>query len=161
MGLTHYRGAFDSPYLSSADIVGPTVLTIKHVRQEAHKTEQHTKPFNVAYFLEGEIRPGEKLKPMILNATNCKTLVKMSGSKYIDHWKDLEVVIYVDNNVIMNGEVVEGLRISPELPQKKELTPSMKKAWRNAKHVYKKFGNLKGVKKRYSLEQLLMSECSE
>lgn len=63
---THYRKAFDSPYLSSADIVEPTVLNIKCVRLEADKTKKTKDVFNTAYFVEREIRQGETLKPMIL-----------------------------------------------------------------------------------------------
>ncbi len=40
---THYRKAFDSPYLSSADIVEPTVLTIARATLESEqkpKTKQ-------------------------------------------------------------------------------------------------------------------------
>ena len=39
MDKTHYRKAFNSPYLSSADIVEPTDLTISHVRLEPDKTK--------------------------------------------------------------------------------------------------------------------------
>ncbi|ENU8923336.1 hypothetical protein ACE2C6_005094 [Salmonella enterica] len=37
---THYRKAFDSPYLSSADIVEPTILTIARVALESDKTKK-------------------------------------------------------------------------------------------------------------------------
>lgn len=69
---THYRKAFDSPYLSSADIVEPTVLTLSHVVLESDKTKKTQDKFNTADFKEKQIRPNEKLKPMILNATNSK-----------------------------------------------------------------------------------------
>ena len=39
-GKTHFRKAFDSPYLSSADIVEPTVLTVKFVRLEKDRTKK-------------------------------------------------------------------------------------------------------------------------
>jgi hypothetical protein len=37
---THYRKVFNSPYLSSADITGPTVLTIARVSQDVDKTKK-------------------------------------------------------------------------------------------------------------------------
>ncbi len=77
---THYRKAFDSPYLSSADIVEPTVLTIARATLENDKTKKSKDVFNTAYFEERELRPGEKLKPMILNATNSKMLKSITGS---------------------------------------------------------------------------------
>ncbi|ELM7247615.1 hypothetical protein Q2X14_003859, partial [Salmonella enterica] len=49
---THYRKAFDSPYLSSADIVEPTILTIARVALESDKTKKTKDVFNTAYFEE-------------------------------------------------------------------------------------------------------------
>lgn len=54
---THYRKAFDSPYLSSADIVEPTVLTIARATLENDKTKKSKDVFNTAYFEERELRP--------------------------------------------------------------------------------------------------------
>ena len=56
MDKTHYRKAFNSPYLSSADIVEPTDLTISHVRLEPDKTKKTKDLLNTAYFKEREIR---------------------------------------------------------------------------------------------------------
>lgn len=109
---THYRKAFDSPYLSSADIVDPVVLTIRHVRLEADATKQSKDHFNTAHFSETHIRPGEKLKPMILNATNSAFLAKLTGSKWIDDWNNVAVIVYVDPNVRFGKETVEGLRLA-------------------------------------------------
>jgi hypothetical protein len=47
---THYRKACDSPYLSSADIVEPTVLTIARATLESDKTKKTKDVFNTAYF---------------------------------------------------------------------------------------------------------------
>lgn len=109
---THYRKAFDSPYLSSADIVDPIVLTIKRVVLEQDRTKKTKDEFNTAYWVEREIRPGETLKPMILNATNSKFLAHMTGSKWIDDWAGHTVEVYVDNNVRFGKETVEGLRLT-------------------------------------------------
>ena len=51
---THFRKAFDSPYLSSADMVGPIALTISHVTLEADRTKQSQNHFNTAHFVERE-----------------------------------------------------------------------------------------------------------
>lgn len=113
---THYRKAFDSPYLSAADIVEPTVLTVKYVRLEKDRTKKTSDEFNTAHFAEREIRPGEALKPMILNATNSKTLKALTGSPFIDDWSGLRVTVYVDPGVRFGKETVEGLRISTDHP---------------------------------------------
>lgn len=164
---THYRKAFDSPYLSSADIVEPTVLTVKCVRLEIDRTKKTKDLFNTAYFVEREIRPGEQLKPMILNATNSKTMKGLTGSAFIDDWNNVRITIYVDGSVRFGKETVEGLRISPHAPEaaKKTLTPTMVKAWENAKAAYKRDGNLDGVLSRVDMsaehQAQLKAECNE
>lgn len=163
---THYRKAFDSPYLSSADIVEPTVLTVKCVRLETDKTKKTKDQFNTAFFVEKEIRPGEKLKPMILNATNSKTMKGLTGSAFIDDWNDVRITVYVDSNVKFGKEVTEGLRISPLAPSegKKLLTPEMVKAWDRAKAAYTRDGNLDAVLARAEMsaehQQQLIAECA-
>lgn len=109
---THYRKAFDSPYLSSADIVGPTALTIARVTLEKDRTKKTPDMFNTAHFVERELRPGEKLKPMILNATNSKFIAALTGSKWIDDWNGIAVTVYVDPQVRFGRETVEGLRLA-------------------------------------------------
>lgn len=160
---THYRKAFDSPYLSSADIVESTVFTIKHVALEPDHTHKTKDSFNTAYFAEKEIRPGEPLKPMILNAHNSKIMSNLAGSKFIDDWVNIPVMVYVDSNVRFGKETVEGLRISPMRPEKKELVPENKAAWNNAKAAYKRDGNLVAVLQRMDMSKenqtKLMEEC--
>jgi len=162
---THYRKAFNSPYLSSADIVEPTVLTVHHVSLEPDQTKKTKDVFNTAHFVEKEIRPGEKLKPMILNASNSKTMSSIAGSAFIDDWQNVRITIYVDSNVRFGKETVEGLRISPHAPEKKYLTPANAKAWENAKAAYKRDGNLDTVLSKVSMsdehQEQLKTECAE
>ena len=161
---THYRKAFDSPYLASADIVEPIVLTVKFVRLEPDRTKKTKDKFNTAHFAEKEIRPGEPLKPMILNATNSKTMKQLTGSAFIDDWNDVRVTVYVDHNVKFGKESVEGLRISPQAPTRKVLTPEMTKAWENAKAAYKRDGHLDSVLSRVDISEehqaQLIAECA-
>lgn len=168
-GKTHYRKAFNSPYLSSADIVGPTTLTIKYVRFEADKTKRSKEIvfFNTVYFSEPCIRPGEVLKPMILNAGNNEVLrVLAGGSKFIDDWQNIPVTIFVNPNVKFGRETVEGLRISPQPPilQKPELLPNTK-PWINAVAAYRRDGNLSKVMERMVIsdenQSLIIKEVSE
>lgn len=162
-GKTHFRKAFNSPYLSSADIVGPTTLTIARVALEADKTKKTKDLFNTAYFVERELRPGEKLKPMILNATNSKTMSVLAGSAFIDDWHSIKVTIYVDKNVKFGKEVMEGLRISPVAPVEVWLTPDAVKPWNNAKAAYKRDGNLDAVLARVNIseehQRQIIEEC--
>jgi hypothetical protein len=166
MNKTHYRKAFDSPYLSSADMVEPTTLTISHVKLESDKTKKTKDHFNTAHFVEKELRPGEKIKPMILNATNSKTMKNLTGSPFIDDWNNVTVTIYVDSNVRFGKEIIEGLRISPHKPviEKAELLPENEKMWDNAKIAYMRDGNLDSVLSRVRLSDKnlnrLIDECN-
>lgn len=159
---THFRKAFDSPYLSSADITEPTVLTVQRVTLEVDRTKKTKDLFNTAHFAEKELRPGEKLKPMILNATNSKTMRTITGSAFIEDWQSVAITVYVDNNVRFGKETMEGLRIRTA-PQKKPLTPSNAAGWDNAKTAYKRDGNLDAVLVRVSMseahQEQLKSEC--
>ncbi len=146
---THYRKAFNSPYLSSADIVEPTVLNIKQVKLEPDKTKKTKDIFNTAYFSEKELRPGEVLKPMILNAHNSKVMKNLTGSAFIDDWNNIPVVVYVDHNVRFGRDTVEGLRLSTEPPAtaKRQLQAGTQ-MYNNAVIAYKRDGNLIAVKER-------------
>jgi hypothetical protein len=164
---THYRKAFDSPYLSSADIVEPTVLTVRCVKLESDRTKKTKDAFNTAYFVEKEIRKGEPLKPMILNATNSKTMKALTGTPFIDDWNNVRITVYVDGSVRFGKETVEGLRISPHAPEaaRKVLTPNMARAWVNAKEAFKRDGNLDSVLERVDMseehQRQLASECEQ
>lgn len=162
---THYRKAFKSPYLSSADIVGPTVLTIARVNLSGDQTKKTKDVFNTAYFVESQIRQGEPLKPMILNAHNSKVLKDLTGSHFLEDWVNIPVTIYVDSNVRFGRETVEGLRISPQPPAlaKPVVTPENTKLWNNAKNAFKRDGNLNAVLEKVDIsigdQRQLAMEC--
>ena len=162
---THYRKAFDSPYLSSADIVEPTVLTIARAVLEGDKTKKTKDVFNTAYFEERELRPGEKLKPMILNATNSKMLKGITGSPFLEDWGGVKVKVFVDKNVRFGKESVEGLRISQARVTKPSLTPDKTQAWNNAKAAFKRDGSLEAVMTRMDISEAhraqLIKECRD
>ena len=160
---THFRKAFDSPYLSSADLVEPTALTIDHVRLEPDHTKKTKELFNTAHFVEKELRPGEKLKPMILNATNSKTMRNLTGSAFLEDWNGVRVTVYVEPNVKFGKESVEGLRIASKAPARRTLTPENKTRWEAAKDAYKRDGNLDKVLARVDMSEAhqtqLKAEC--
>ena len=149
---THYRKAFNSPYLSSADIVEPVVLTIHHVNLEADQTKKTKDLFNTAYFVEKELRPGEKLKPMILNAGNSRTMKDLAGSPFIDDWNNIPVKIFVDKSVKFGRDTVEGLRIAKEKPRtEKPPLVAGTPAWTNAIAAFKRDGNFDAIEKRMTV----------
>ena len=162
---THYRKAFNSPYLSSQDITEPTQLTIKNVKLEIDKSNKTKDLFNTAYFKEAEIRSGEKLKPMIMNATNSRTMRNLTGSSWIEDWVNVPVMVYVDPSVRFGRDTVEGLRISTEKPKqgKPALEPGTA-AWDRAKASFGKHGNFDAVEKHVSISpenfDKLVLECT-
>lgn len=141
---THFRKVFDSPYLSSVDLVDPITVTIQRVTQEADKTKKSKDTFNTAYFNEKFIRPGEKLKPMILNATNSRMMNKITGSPFIEDWAGYRVTIYVERGIKFGRDTVDGLRVMPA-PERKVITPDDTRMWDAAKKAYKRDGSLDKV----------------
>lgn len=159
---THYRKAFNSPYLSSADVVGEVGLTIKRVALEPDQTKKTKDLFNTAYFVEKEIRHGEPLKPMILNATNSKMLRHITDSPYIDDWQNVPITVYVDPSVKFGRETVEGLRVRMRQPRP-EVKPGTQ-MWENAKTAFVRDGNFSKVLEKADISEenqnRLREECA-
>lgn len=156
---THYRKAFNSPYLSSADIVGATNLTISRVVLELDKTKKTKDFFNTAYFQEKEIRAGEPLKPMILNAHNSRVLRDLCGSHFIEDWAGQPITVYVDQNVKFGRETVEGLRISPQPPiQQKPILRAGTDHYVRAVEALRRDGNLDAVKRHMEIPHDIESQ---
>ena len=105
-------------------------------------------------FVEKEIRQGEPLKPMILNAGNSSIIKNFTRTPFLENWQDIPVTIYVDPSVRFGRETVEGLRISSEQPSanKKELQTGTN-AWENAIVAYKRDGNFDAIEKRLFISE--------
>jgi len=148
---THFRKAFNSPYLSSADIVEPVTLTVQSARLEGDKSKKSKDLFNTIYFAEKEIRPGEALKPMILNATNSKLMKDITGSHFLEDWAGAKIVVHVESGIRFGRDIVDGLRIKKAQP-KPQLQPDTQ-MWNNAIAAYKRDGNLEAVLKRVDISE--------
>lgn len=114
----HWRKTFDPNFLGEWDFEPgkDKTLTIKSTMREECTFEGGRREIkNVVRWVENE-------KPMILNATNCRTIVKLTGKKYFDEWDGLRIQLYVDPSVKgKSGEVVGGVRIRPKLPETKQI----------------------------------------
>ena len=137
---THYRKVFKSDHLGSADLEEMTeekkrlVFTVEKVLQYI-KTDDKNSGVSVAgKRISANIAYLKGAKPLVLNATNSKTMAKMMGSKFVDDWAGAVIELYIDPNVKMKGEMVGGVRIKPNVatPQKPKLTPEHKN-WGKAK----------------------------
>jgi len=163
---THYRKAFKSDHLGQADIEdyqeqgSNLIFTIKHVKQEFDVSVAGRKGnHNIAYFVE-------KIKPMVLNATNSKIVRGFAGgSPFVEDWNNIKVQLYIDPAVKMKGETVGGVRINPNPVQSKKqvITKQTETMWNNAKAAYKRDGNLDAVLARCDIseddQKTLINEC--
>jgi len=106
-----YLGAYslDDGSGKYADII----VTIRNIKTESVASpEGKRETCPVAYFAENGI------KPMVLNATNMKTLQKLFHSKYIEDWEGGKIQLFVAQ-VKAFGDVVDALRIRPYAPEVK------------------------------------------
>lgn len=138
---THYRKVFKSDHLGSADLEEMLeekkrlVFTIEKVEQYVLVAGDKNSGVSVAGKRIGaNIAYLKGAKPLVLNATNSKTMAKIMGSKFVEDWKGAVIELYIDPNVKMKGEMVGGVRIKPNKAtvQKPKLTPEHKN-WDKAK----------------------------
>lgn len=117
----HYRNAFKSDHLSSADIEelqennnGVAILTFSKIQYfENRKVAGRTVDKGLVGFFKEP-----NTKPMIINSFNSKILHKFIGTSNVNEWDslDLKVEFYVDSNVKLKGAVVGGIRIKHKQP---------------------------------------------
>ncbi len=164
----HWRIPYKSAYLAASDLNEPRVLTISHVVQEKNANQpKGNEVLNVAYFVEKELHHGYKLKPMVLNVTNAKTIMGFcGGSRSVHDWVSVSVTVYAQQNVRMrDGTTGEGLRIDKRPPrtEKPELVPGAK-TWNNAVAAYRRDGNLNKVLERCVIskenQELIIQEAT-
>lgn len=112
-GLTHWKKMINPDYLGAyaLDPGQELIVTIKIVRiEKVTGPDGKSEELPVAHFNESGI------KPMVLNATNMKTITKVHGTPYIEQWSGKAITLYVDK-VKAFGDVVEALRIRPVAPK--------------------------------------------
>lgn len=129
----HYRNAFKSDHLASADVEelqenneGVAILTLIKVEYfEKRMVAGRTKDKGlVAFFKEKDT------KPMIVNAHNSAILKRFIGSANVHDWVtlNLPIELYVNHKVKMGSEVVGGIRIKTKQPKPKAISPTKPKA---------------------------------
>jgi len=153
---THYRKVFKSDHLGVADLEdfieqgdSRLIFTISHVNQEiGTKVAGRKINANIAYFKEG-------IKPLVLNATNSKTMRDLSGSCFVENWKNITVQLYIDRDARLKGEVVGGVRVSPKKVSKSKpvITKDSPKMWENAKKAFLRDGNFDSVLEKADLSK--------
>lgn len=139
----HYRNVFKSDHLGSADLEdlieqgSNLIFTIKEVKQEfGAKVAGKKGDFNIAYFVE-------KIKPLVLNATNSKVIKGFAGNNpFVESWKNIPIELYIDENVrAVSGGITQGVRIRPIQPRIKvkiDFTADMFERAKNASATIEK-----------------------
>lgn len=162
----HYRNVFKSDHLGSADLEDLTeqgtklIFTIKEVKQEKQAKVAGKKiDANIAYFVEN-------IKPLVLNATNSKTVKSFAktkehpnGSPFVEDWKNIIIELYVDENVQMKGEKTQGVRIRPIQPIIAKAKPNFTEA--NFENAKKANATLEIIRERYSITDEITKKYTE
>ena len=113
--MTHWKKLTNPDYLGAyaLDEGQELILTISYVREETVTGPDGKKEdCTVMHF-------AEKVKPMILNVTNAKTISKIYETPYIENWAGKKIQIYVAQ-VKAFGDLVDALRIRPFIPKEDE-----------------------------------------
>jgi hypothetical protein len=112
--LTHYKKLRNPDYMGAYCMPtdgGEIILTIKSVRVESVPNPDGKKSdCTVVHWME------QNWKPMILNATNSKTISKLAKSPFIEKWQGLQVQIYTAK-IKAFGEEHDALRIRTFAPK--------------------------------------------
>ncbi|MEX5744687.1 hypothetical protein [Massilia sp. X63] len=108
---THWKKLVDPRYIGAYALPNGNdlVVTIEMVRSEEITMMGGKKEVHSIMYLKGQ-------KPMILNATNSKSIHKLYGP-YIEDWAGKQITLY-GSTAKLGGEMVECLRIRPSIPAK-------------------------------------------
>ena len=118
--LTHWKKLRNPDYLGSWDLPNgqDIVLTIKSVQTKmVHDGNGGQSECMVMNF-------AERVKPMIVNATNAKTIQKLAKTPFVEQWAGKQIQIGI-SKVKAFGEVHDALRVRQTAPQQQQSTPTI------------------------------------
>lgn len=158
MSKTHFKKAFNSPYLGSQDLPDykDINLTIERVELQQSAGLKENSKFNIAYFTD------VKIKPMLLNSTNSKIISKLAKSVYIEDWVNIEITLMV-KQVKAFGDIHDALRIR-EVTRKITNLPVLNNASKKWGELIEKVMNgaeRKIIEKYYSISDAVWSEICD
>lgn len=115
MSQTHWKKLTNPDYLGAYSIEDgrDLILTVRRVVQEQVMGADGKKEDCIVCYWQ------EEQKPMILNATNCKTIQKLLDTPYIEQWAGHRLQIGTER-VKAFGDVVDALRVRKRLPSAPE-----------------------------------------
>jgi hypothetical protein len=116
--LTHWKTLVDPRYIGAYALPNghDLIVTIEGVRSEEITMMKGKKEVHSIMYLKGQ-------KPMILNATNSKSIHKLYGP-FIEEWAGKQITLYA-STANLGGEMVECLRVRPSVPvrEKQAIAP--------------------------------------
>lgn len=153
---THWKKLQHPDYIGAYELMDGTdnkelIVQIKKVSREMVTGADGKKEECTVCHLNG-------YKPMILNATNQKTMTKLFNSPYIEDWAGKKMTLFVAR-IKAFGETVDALRVRPTAPvgtpeaKLPELNPQHEK-WSGAVTALKA-GNttIEKIRKAYTLSE--------
>jgi len=110
---THWKQLVDPRFIGAYALPNgdDLTVTIEYVQLETIKMMGGKSEDHSVMHLVGQ-------KPMILNATNSKSIHKLYGP-YIENWAGKQITLFA-STAKMAGEMVECLRIRPNVPQREK-----------------------------------------
>ena len=118
----------DSEYLGAEDIEPNTepILTIAALYNGMITLARGKERHDVVAFKEEKV-PGSinQVRPLVLNATNRKTLRKIYKNVTAENLEGKQIQLYLEHNVRdpSTGDKVDGIRIRPRIPESKKPEP--------------------------------------
>lgn len=113
----------DSEYMGAEDIDpgSEPVLTIDHIYYATVTLQRGKENKDVITFREETVPGIKRVRPLIVNATNRKTLRKIYKAVTAENLEGKRIQLYLDNNVRdpSTGDKVDGIRIRPKVPTAK------------------------------------------
>lgn len=112
--MTDYRSMYEKHFIGSWDLPDDRDAVVTILRCEAGKVSNGTKTDKKPLlYVEG--RNGPLAKPIVLNATNGKTIAAMFGPK-VEAWVGRRIAMYKTQVQGVGGGMVEAIRIRPTEP---------------------------------------------
>ena len=116
----------DSEYLGAEDIDPgkEPVLTIAAIYNGMVTLQRGKENKDVITFTEDKVKGIRNVRPLIVNATNRKTLRKLYGSVAVEVLVGKKIQLYIDHKVRdpSSGDLIDGIRIRPRVPQVEKKT---------------------------------------
>lgn len=153
---THWKKLTNPNYLGaySFEAGQDMILTIKSIAREMVTGADGKKDeCTVAKFVES-------VKPMILNATNSKTITKIYGTPFIENWIGRKIQVF-STTVKVAGEPTEALRIRPIIPKQADTAPVATNCTDCTEEI-KPFGNMSAQQlSKYTYTKYGKSVCAD